>query len=536
MSDTKTLAVLTVIAEGDGGQRLNANLEQGKNLFVGASNHCGLQLCGDDISSLQCLFTLDGDVVSVQDWASKSGTFVNGEPISTKVDLGDGDEVRIATYRIRVACGTKDADRASSVPNAAFDRSGIDHTETNHSSDEAVVQTPSSAPSDDETSPRESDDRGFQLNTDGRHDPSLEQAEAASASEVGESFGETSDDATLETFGEASDESLIEVTHETSSESQEETLPEASCIPFDDRETSDHAGDSFRFDADLFEADSFDQETMQLLRAEIEDLQAALAQRDEQIASLVSDRESGGGDPDQRDELEHQTETMLRRLQDLLDEAECHDERVAVLEELLQTAEEANQAEQEERAQLEAWVGDIERRIGQREDEWKAEAEALRGQVDQARGERDRVQHQLRDAASQGSAPAAYQETLDRLQQQNQTLQQELDTRGKEVASLQQRLERAENREEETLRDERAAVARERAEVSRLRHELQQQLTESEALPRAKDQPDREFANRLKTLREHLKEIHEEEKQEREQRGGSALASRIGRLWKRLEY
>lgn len=508
MSDTNTLAGLTVIADGEGGQRLTANLEQGKNLFVGASNHCGLQLCGDDISSLQCLFMLDGDVVSVQDWASKSGTFVNGEPISTKVDLGAGDEVRIATYRIRVSFGTKDVDRADSGPRAAFDESDADHPEPNQPSAEAFDQAPSSAVSDDEISAGESDDPGFQPNTDDRHVPSLDPVEGVSAAEVGESFAQTSG------------ESLIEASSDTD----------------DDREPPDHASDSFRFDEDLFEADSFDQETMQLLRAEIEDLQAALAQRDEQIASLVSDRESGDRDPGQQDELEHQTETMLRRLQDLLDEAECHDERVAVLEELLQTAEEANQAEQEERAQLEAWVGDIERRIGQREDEWKAEAEALRAQVDQTRGERDRVQHQLRDAASQGSAPAAYQETLDRLQQQNQTLQQELDARGKEIASLQQRLERAENREEESLRDERAAVARERAEVSRLRHELQQKLTESEALPHAKDQPDREFANRLKTLREHLKEIHEEERQEREQRGGSALASRIGRLWKRLEY
>ena len=294
------------------------------------------------------------------------------------------------------------------------------------------------------------------------------------------------------------------------------------------------AHDSFTFDDNLFEADSFDQETVQLLRAELEDLQAAVAQRDEQIAMLLVDQEV---EPPQHeaDELEHQTETMLRRLQDLLDEAECYDERVALLEELLQTAEAANQAEHEERSQLEAWVGDIERRIGQREEEWKAETDALRQQVDQARGERDRVQHQLRDAATQGSAPAAYQETLERLQQQNDELQQALDANSKEIVTLQQRLERSEQHEEDPLRDERAEIARERAEISRLRHELQRQLSNSESLPSAKAQPDREFADRLKTLREHLKEIHQEEKLEREQ-SGSTLTSRISQLWKRLEY
>jgi predicted RNase H-like nuclease (RuvC/YqgF family) len=289
-------------------------------------------------------------------------------------------------------------------------------------------------------------------------------------------------------------------------------------------------------DDHLFDAESFDEETVALLRAEIEDLQAALAQRDEQIESLAAESDSAQLAID--DPLDDgQTDALLARLQDLLNEAECHDERVACLEDLLQAAEEANQAEQEERAQLEAWVGDIERRIGEREAEWNAEMEALRRQAQQAFDERDRVQHQLKHVATEGSAPAAYEETLERLQQQNKSLQDELEAARKENVNLTQRIERSENQQEEVLREERAAIAQERAEISRLKFELQRKMTEPESLPQPKDHhPDREFSDRLRTLREHLREIHEEEKHEREQqRNDSALSSRIARLWKRLE-
>ncbi len=471
MALSTTHDIWSVIAESGQGQRLTAELEPGKNLFVGSSDHCGLQLSGDDISSLQCLITLEGTTVSIQDWASKSGTHVNGEPIAVKTDLSPRDKVCVGGYRIRFQAQSA-ALRPTAPPN----------------------DVPSNeAPSNDVPS----------------HDTPSRDAPSSDARPL-----------------------AVPTINIEPSERVSRTLPEAKAEVSEEIPRVDAA--PFGFDDDLFEAESFDQETVQLLRAEIEDLQAALAQRDEQIESLLASPESAPTEQP-ADELEQQSEAMLQRLQDLLDEAECHDERVALLEEQLQTAEEAHQAEQEERTQLETWVGDIERRIGEREEEWKAESDALRQQVEQAREERDRVQHQLRDAASQGTAPDAYQETLDRLQAQNGTLQQELDAAGKEIASLQQRLERAENRDEETLRDERAAVARDRAEVARLRHELQRQLAQSQALPEAKEQPDREFSDRLKALREHLKEIHQEEQVEREQRG-SPLASRISRLWKRLEY
>ena len=52
---------------------------------------------------------------------------------------------------------------------------------------------------------------------------------------------------------------------------------------------------------------------------------------------------------------------MLHRIQELAEEANRADERVLILEEMLHAAEDVNRAEVEERAQLEAWVGDIEK-------------------------------------------------------------------------------------------------------------------------------------------------------------------------------
>ena len=534
-----------VVAESDRGQRRSVELAPGKNLFVGASAHCGLQLDGGDVSSLQCLMMLEAGTVAIQDWASKSGTFVNGEAITVRTELSPQDEVRIADYRIRV----HPQQTSSSTP---------DETPTTPSG--RAMKTAPSSPALSSPAPAVSPGMPARRVGDPAADGLASQIDAESVRQ------ESADDEPLSDAVRSSDvdatpnagrfsdaEPVSDAEHDADVEpldlgegilgdgdwgvpSSDVPAPPAVSDPFGaERESVDlDAEDVFRFDDDEFGGDQFDRETIELLRAEIDELQTALAQREEQIDSLLAERAPESPRDDTND-LEQRSEAMLQRLQDLLDEVEGHDERVATLEELLRAAEEANQAEQEERAQLDAWVGDIERRVVQREEEWKAETDALRRQIAQTRRERDHAQQQLREAATPGEAPAALQETLDQLQRQNGQLQQDLDAAGKEISGLRQQLEQSESREEESLREERAAIARERAEVARLRHELQQQSAMENALPTAKKQPDREFADRLKTLREHLKEIHEEERQEQSQRE-SALGARISRLWKRLEY
>jgi chromosome segregation ATPase len=215
-----------------------------------------------------------------------------------------------------------------------------------------------------------------------------------------------------------------------------------------------------------------------------------------------------------------------------------HDERVATLQEVLQTAEIQNQAEREERNCLENWVGEIEQRISERESEWQAEQDALRSRLDQASADRDRLQQQLHAAAQRyGKASvgdAIADETLEQLQKQNSELQTALEDGKKQIASLSRQIERLQTEEPESMQIERAELAKEKAAVSRMRFQLSKQLQDIEDVPDVKDQPDREFAYKLKALREHLREIHEEEKCEREQKGDS-LFGRISNLWKRVD-
>ena len=540
-----------VVAESDRGQRRSVELAPGKNLFVGASAHCGLQLDGGDVSSLQCLMMLEAGAVAIQDWASKTGTFVNGEAITVRTELSPQDEVRIADYRIRVHPQHASSSTQGETPTTSAERAVPAAPSGPAPSSPAPAVSPGmparrvgnppadglASQADAESDRQESTDAEPLSDADRSSD-----TDQSSDTDRSPNAGRFSDAEPVSDAEQDADVEPLDLGEGVPGDgdwgfpSTDVPATPAATDPFGaERESVDvDAEDVFRFDDDEFGGDMFDRETIELLRAEIDELQTALAQRDEQIDSLLAERAPESPRDDTND-LEQRSEAMLQRLQDLLDEVEGHDERVATLEELLRAAEEANQAEQEERAQLDAWVGDIERRVVQREEEWKAETDALRRQIAQTRRERDQAQQKLREAVNPGEAPAALQETLDQLQRQNGQLQQELENAGKAISGLQQRLEQSENREEENLRKERSAIARERAEVARLRHELQQQLAACDALPVAKQQPDREFADRLKTLREHLKEIHEEERHEQSQRE-SALGARISRLWKRLEH
>ncbi len=292
----------------------------------------------------------------------------------------------------------------------------------------------------------------------------------------------------------------------------------------DGPESMDIAADFFEFE----EEESYDRETVALLHAEIEDLQAALAQRDAEQFSRGIDQV-----PAEPASVEGDTDAVLSRMQELIDEANRSDERVAILEEMLFAAEVASRSEQEERCQLEAWVGDIEKRIGQREDEHKAEIDALRQRLKESNLQQERLQKQLRQAATGGRAPESYEETLENLQSRNLELQDKYAESEKERLSLERRLEQQSEDQERALRDERVSLAQEQAKVSRMRFELSNKLSDIEEMPKTENQLDTETAHKIRTLREHLREIHEQEKQEAKD---APLAKRLAKLWKRVEY
>lgn len=456
MMPTQNVATtVTLSAEREDGTRTVYKLAPGRSVLVGTSKDCGLRLQGQHLSSCHCLLSLEEGTLWVQDWASVSGTLLNGNAISAKVVMERDDELRVGEYRISAAF-------ASSTPRGGWEEHEPPHTDSPIGTQE-------------------------------------QPAEEASRD------GSDSCD-----------------------------LPEEDALWAEGGLTAERSPEEAEYEHEAFEAESFEQETISLLREEVDALQGMLAQRDAQLAELSAGADRAGAICDvERDGEDSQA--LLARMEELLQEAACGDERVVLLEEMLQAAEEANQAEQEERHQLEAWVGDIERRITQRDDQRNAEVEALRERLDEAIEERERTQRQLQQAASVGNAPIYYEDSLNRLQHQNKSLQEKIAEMAAERATLMKRLESSASKHDEAMREERALIAQERAVVSRLRCELANRISELEDSPKPVNQAATEAATRLQALREHLREIHVEEQQENRGQQDVTLTSRIARIWKRLE-
>jgi chromosome segregation ATPase len=206
---------------------------------------------------------------------------------------------------------------------------------------------------------------------------------------------------------------------------------------------------------------------------------------------------------------------------------------------MLHAAEDTCRSELEERNQLEAWVRDIEKRIGQREEEHAAELDTLKNRLVEASKNQDRLQKQLRRVAASGGARVDAEankqddEILESLQSKNRQLEENLAELQKKCLTLENRLESIDGGEDESLRAERAKLAQEQAKISRMRYELSSKLAEIEQVPKTKNEADQETGQRIRALREHLREIHEQEKQEFKE---PTLATRLSGLWKRVEY
>lgn len=280
------------------------------------------------------------------------------------------------------------------------------------------------------------------------------------------------------------------------------------------------------------------QETLDILRDEVAQLQRELADRDARISDLNQLVDTIGPQDRTADEPTPDTLALVTRLEELLDELEHKDKREASLEGQLRAAEEAGRAEQEERRQIEAWLSEIEERVGQREAEWKAASESLHQRLDEVTAERDRAEQTLADVAAGRGTAALPNELPAELRQQIAKLQQKLSDKEQECAALKGRLsgleaepgvESQKNELDRLLREERLQIERERVELSRRRAELEHERRLPTRAPNDVDQ-------RVQVLREHLKEAHERElQQQQKERQEHSLTARISRLWKRLD-
>ena len=469
-----------LVARDASGSSRSYELGSDQGVFVGQSSNCGLQVRGEGIGDIHCRIGFEDGRLQVQDWMSATGTRVNGAAIDSPTELVTGDVIEIGSQQITVG--------AAAIP------SGDSQT----SSQESKLGTGELAP---ETVEPHSDhpDGVFEQNSDVLDDPS------------------------------AAIESIDSISHDAP-ESMDEPIDFAP-VDAPAPEGGMLGSDAMDFDADFSaweEEETFDRETVELLKAEIEDLQAALAQRD---SEQFNDAESGFASPIPTNS---ESEDVERRLQELIDEANRSDERVALLEEMLHAAEDSNRNEIEERNQLESWLTDIEARLTEREEEHAAELNALKQRLETAQQEQDQLQRKLSLAASYGgNAPQQYEETLEKLQQANRQLQQQLDERQKQQSVLEKQLEEAESQQDSALREERASIAKEQARLSRMRFEISQKVADVEMLPKEGNEEQKEMSHKFLALREHLREIHEQEKKEEAE---ASLTSRLAKLWKRVEY
>jgi len=266
--------------------------------------------------------------------------------------------------------------------------------------------------------------------------------------------------------------------------------------------------------------DPYQEEMLDLLRAEIFDLQNLLADRDQ--SPVVRSPATEWNTETDNILSKPDAEKLVERLEQLLQELQQRDDQIATLTELLENAEAANRAELEERSQIDSWLRDIEGRFSDREHEWLSQRTKLQSELEAIAAERDRAEAALNANSSNVKIEAA-QNVMKNLRDTAESQRQKLENAEQTIAQLQRELESAKHAQP---REERMQLAEERSEIARLRQEL-------EAERQRKQSPAVNDDNlKFRALRKHLNEIHEQEQKEREER---KLSSRIARLWHRLD-
>jgi pSer/pThr/pTyr-binding forkhead associated (FHA) protein len=469
----------TVTVQLPDGRELAQELEPGKSLLVGSSDGCGLPLRAEGVAEIHCLLWLNGGEVWLQDWYSSTGTFVDGQRV-TETPVSTKSEIRVGPFRLQV-----------------------------HRAEAAAIDPPR-RPSDDRARVTAASPVAQRLAADAPH------REATPATPPAAKPDPEAERLRMQ----------LEQSRRDLDQSQRELAGLREQLARQRRQAAARSPGGPEWQPDPHQA-----EMEELLRAEVTQLQQELAEKDARLKELSELIQQEGTSAIDLAGASAETATLVDRLEQLLDELQKKDEQQVALEEMLRAADDANRSEQEERRQLEAWVADIEERIGQRESEWQGTVQSLRRRIEELTAARDRAERALDEAAS-GDAPAAHDLVA--------SLRERISETEQRLAQSEARCEEAERRladaahspeqrghAELPAREEQLALARERAELARQRAELEK---ERQWMQRATG-PD-EANERMRALRQHLNEIHAKQEDERQQR---SLSARLSRLWRRLE-
>ena len=476
---TEQLLVAVMVSSPNQGE-VEHTLEPGTGLLVGRDQSCGIQLDVQGVASRHCMLQMTGESLTVTDWYSDTGTLVNGEKIYAETRLHERDVLAIGpfTFKFQFNRFTPADDEPSAAPVSSpkeFEARVL--SEVPKAPVQELKKQPAVIVSDDTSA-------------------DLKQQRDEAQAEIGRLVRELEFQKSLAAIKEVNDS------------------------PYED----------------------FDESDSDILRAEIEHLQTELTRRESEIEELLA----LGHVAAPSDELidENDTARLVTRLEQLLDELQQSDVRVRSLEKLLQISEEATVAEHAERDQLAKWVSEIESRVADREQQWRSSQERLEANVQEATRRYERAEENVQRIAEANvqDLQRDLQDQVTELNQRNAKLSKELTATESELDALNELISKtgmsrseiealnerqAEIRQHEIqMAQDRATVARQRAEIAAMREELEK----ASAVPIAPsiENPDQ----RIRQFREHLREIHESEQEEKRQR---SLGGRISRLFKRLD-
>jgi len=276
------------------------------------------------------------------------------------------------------------------------------------------------------------------------------------------------------------------------------------------------------------------------MSAEIEQLRFEIADRDAQILAL-SQQVAAADQSSTVDESD--TLKLVSRLEELLEELKLSDDRVQGLEELLRVSEHATMAEREERLQINTWLNEIEKRIGQREAELEAEIDSLTRQVQNAKQNADVIQTQFESMSVVSSGSEEKNDALAALNEQVQELRSSLQEANEKNRELIKRSVVSEqnidfrtkmHEAQDELAKFRLEASKERAEMARRHAELESIRDELEIRANKPARNFDESVTRMRALREHLKDIHAEEMAAKAKEKSNSLGGRIASLLTRL--
>jgi hypothetical protein len=307
-------------------------------------------------------------------------------------------------------------------------------------------------------------------------------------------------------------------------------------------------------------------ETILLLQEEIARLEDELRSRDAD-ADAEGYAHRAGSSSSSSSSASAKDEEAQGRIAQLQGELTAREETIGLLLEQVRLADEAEASSRIEWEQLHQWVQAVERRVeeqgGSGSDRLRAEldAERSRGEARRQAAEKEqrsweiqrqalvteveRLRGKFAQVAGESDTSLAAVQALEHENEQLreayealartavpphevEAIDQELQSLRKEREAMAQELKRQRDEREREWNEHEAAINALKSQLARESLRRQEEQVKTTVAPLVADDPLLDADQRIRALREHLKEIHRDETEQRMKR---SLASRLSRLW-----